>query len=218
MYKFTKRLLDILLAGLALVILSPLLIIIVLILLLTGEHEVFYLQKRVGYQNKIFYIWKFATMVKNSPNIGTGEITLRNDPRVMPFGKFLRMSKLNEIPQIMNVLLGDMSIVGPRPLMHVSFNLYDAGVKKKIYNSKPGMTGIGSLVFRDEEKILSLASDPKTMYQKIYPYKGKLEIWYLQHASLWVDIKIIFLTAWTILFPENKLTPRFFKNLPQREF
>ncbi|MBK8710509.1 MAG: sugar transferase [Niastella sp.] len=218
MYKFTKRLLDILLAGLALVILSPLLIIIVLILLLTGEHEVFYLQKRVGYQNKIFYIWKFATMVKNSPNIGTGEITLRNDPRVMPFGKFLRMSKLNEIPQIMNVLLGDMSIVGPRPLMHVSFNLYDAGVKEKIYNSKPGMTGIGSLVFRDEEKILSLASDPKTMYQKIYPYKGKLEIWYLQHASLWVDIKIIFLTAWTILFPENKLTPRFFKNLPQREF
>ena len=218
MYKFTKRLLDILLAGLALVILSPLLIIIVLILLLTGEHEVFYLQKRVGYQNKIFYIWKFATMVKNSPNIGTGEITLRNDPRVMPFGKFLRMSKLNEIPQIMNVLLGDMSIVGPRPLMHVSFNLYDAGVKEKIYNSKPGMTGIGSLVFRDEEKILSLASDPKTMYQKIYPYKVKLEIWYLQHASLWVDIKIIFLTAWTILFPENKLTPRFFKNLPQREF
>lgn len=218
MYKFTKRLLDIILAGLALVILSPLLIIIVLILLFTGEHEVFYLQKRVGYQNKIFYIWKFATMVKNSPNIGTGEITLRNDPRVMPFGKFLRMSKLNEIPQIMNVLLGDMSIVGPRPLMHVSFNLYDAGVKEKIYNSKPGMTGIGSLVFRDEEKILSLASDPKTMYQKIYPYKGKLEIWYLQHASLWVDIKIIFLTAWTILFPENKLTPRFFKNLPQREF
>lgn len=218
MYKFTKRLLDIILAGLALVILSPLLIIIVLILLFTGEHEVFYLQKRVGYQNKIFYIWKFATMVKNSPNMGTGEITLRDDPRVMPFGKFLRMSKLNEIPQVMNVLLGDMSIVGPRPLMPVSFNLYNDEVKQKIYASKPGMTGIGSLVFRDEEKILSLASDPKIMYQKIYPYKGKLEIWYLQNASLWVDIKIIFLTAWTILFPGNKLTPHFFNNLPARDF
>ena len=218
MYKFTKRLLDIILAGLALVILSPLLIIIVLILLFTGEHEVFYLQKRVGYQNKIFYIWKFATMVKNSPNMGTGEITLRDDPRVMPFGKFLRMSKLNEIPQVMNVLLGDMSIVGPRPLMPVSFNLYNDEVKQKIYASKPGMTGIGSLVFRDEEKILSLASDPKIMYQKIYPYKGKLDIWYLQNASLWVDIKIIFLTAWTILFPGNKLTPRFFNNLPARDF
>ncbi|MEI2748889.1 MAG: sugar transferase [Ferruginibacter sp.] len=116
MYRFIKRLTDILIACIALVLLSPLLIPVILILLLTGEHEVFYLQKRIGYLNKPFYIWKFATMVKNSPNIGTGEITLRNDPRVTPMGKWLRMTKINELPQIINVLKGEMSIVGPRPL------------------------------------------------------------------------------------------------------
>ncbi len=85
MYKFFKRLLDIFIAGIALILLSPILIPVMLILWVSGEHEVFYFQKRVGYKNKEFNIWKFATMLKNSPNMGTGEITLRNDPRVLPF-------------------------------------------------------------------------------------------------------------------------------------
>ena len=103
MYKLIKRITDILIAGIALIILSPLLIPSIIILLLTGEHEVFYFQKRLGYKNRIFNIWKFATMMKNSPNMGTGEITLRNDPRVTGFGKILRMTKINELPQIVNV-------------------------------------------------------------------------------------------------------------------
>lgn len=218
MYRFIKRIFDILIAGTALLLLSPVLIPVMLILMFTGEREVFYRQQRVGYQNRLFGIWKFATMIKNSPNIGTGEITLRNDPRVTHFGRFLRMSKINELPQIINVLTGEMSIVGPRPLMPVSFKLYDPEVQDKIYNSKPGMTGIGSLVFRNEEKLLSDAADPKAMYARIYPFKAELEMWYLQNASLWTDIKIIFLTAWAILFPENKLVKKFFKNLPKRNF
>ncbi len=216
MYRIIKRFIDLLLATLALIVLSPILIPVIIILSLTGENEVFFFQKRIGYRNRPFYIWKFATMVKNSPNLGTGEITLRNDPRVMKFGKLLRMTKINELPQIINVIKGDMSIVGPRPLMEVSFNLYPPDVRNRIYQSKPGMTGIGSLIFRDEEKLLSDASDPRGMYVSIYPYKAQLEIWYLEHASVYTDCMIIFLTAWSILFPGNRLTPKIFRDLPSR--
>ena len=216
MYKAIKRIIDLLIASIALVLLSPILIPAIIILKLTGEHEVFYFQKRIGYKNKPFSIWKFATMLKNSPNIGTGEITLRNDPRVTRFGKFLRMSKINELPQIINVFTGDMSIVGPRPLMEVSFKLYSPEVQHIIYNSKPGMTGIASVLFRDEEKLLSDAADPRAMYASIYPYKATLEIWYQQHASTYTDVMIIFLTAWSIIFPKNKLVKMIFKDLPER--
>ena len=218
MYPILKRIFDILIAGIALVLLSPILIPSIMILLVTGEREVFYFQKRIGYKNRPFDIWKFATMLKNSPNIGTGEITLRNDPRVTKFGKILRMTKVNELPQIINVFKGDMSIVGPRPLMEVSFKLYPEDVQRVIYNCRPGMTGIGSLIFRDEEKIVSEAADPKAMYAAIYPYKGALELWYQKNASLYTDFLIIFLTAWSILFPENKLVNKVFKDLPSRSF
>jgi lipopolysaccharide/colanic/teichoic acid biosynthesis glycosyltransferase len=218
MYQITKRIIDIVIATIALLLLSPILIPCCIILLFTGEKEVFYKQNRVGYKNKDFGIWKFATMLKNSPNIGTGEITLRNDPRVTAFGKLLRITKINELPQIINVFKGDMSIVGPRPLMPVSVQLYPEAIREKIYNVKPGMTGIGSLIFRDEEKIISDAADPKAMYATIYPYKGALEMWYQQKASLYTDFMIIFLTAWSILFPKNKLVNKIFPDLPQRDF
>ncbi len=218
MYLFFKRVFDIVTATIALLLLSPILIPSCIILLFTGEREVFYKQKRVGYKNKFFDIWKFATMLKNSPNIGTGEITLRNDPRVTGFGKLLRITKVNELPQIINVFKGDMSIVGPRPLMDVSVKLYPEEIRNKIYNCKPGMTGIGSLIFRDEEKMISDAPDPKAMYATIYPYKGALEMWYQKHASLYTDIMIIFLTAWSIIFPKNNLVNKIFKDLPQRDF
>ncbi|WP_462222680.1 sugar transferase [Ferruginibacter sp.] len=218
MYSIAKRIIDIIIARIALVLLSPILIPSIIILLLTGEQEVFYFQKRVGYKNKLFDIWKFATMLKNSPSIGTGEITLRNDPRVTGFGKFLRITKINELPQIINVFKGDMSIVGPRPLMEVSVQLYPQEIRDKIYNCKPGMTGIGSLIFRDEEKMISDAADPKAMYATIYPFKGALEMWYQQHASLYTDFMIIFLTAWSIIFAKNQLVNKIFKDLPKRDF
>ena len=218
MYKITKRIIDIIIATIALVLLSPVLIPCIIILKFTGEHEVFYFQKRVGYRNVFFNIWKFATMMKNSPNMGTGEITLRNDPRVTSFGKLLRITKINELPQIINIFKGDMSIVGPRPLMEVSVRLYPEEIRTKIYDCKPGMTGIGSLIFRDEEKMISDAPDPKAMYAIIYPYKGALEMWYQQHASLYTDFMIIFLTGWSILFPRNKLVHKVFKGLPLRDF
>ncbi|MDD2564627.1 MAG: sugar transferase [Salinivirgaceae bacterium] len=218
MYLFLKRLFDILLSLIALILLSPLLIPVLIILLFTGEHYIFYKQKRVGYKNKRFQILKFATMLKNSPNMTTGSITVRNDPRVFPFGKFLRKTKINELPQIFNVLLGNMSIVGPRPQMEPDFYRFPKHIQEVIYNAKPGITGIGSIVFRDEEGLMADAKeDVISFYEsKIAPYKGDLEIWYQKNASLWTDLKIIFLTAWVIVFPKSNLAFSILKVLPQR--
>jgi lipopolysaccharide/colanic/teichoic acid biosynthesis glycosyltransferase len=218
MYLFIKRFFDILFSFIALIILSPLLIPIMILLKVTGEHEIFYFQKRIGYKNREFNIWKFATMLKNSPNIGTGEITLRNDPRVTTMGRFLRRTKINELPQVFNVLVGDMSIVGPRPLMRRSFELYTPEVKAVIYNTRPGITGIGSVIFRDEEKLVSESTDMQATYRDIFRYKGALELWYQQHISFYTDFMIFFLTAWQILFSESKLVYKVFPSLPKRDF
>jgi lipopolysaccharide/colanic/teichoic acid biosynthesis glycosyltransferase len=217
MYRVIKRLMDILLSSVALLILSPLLIPVCIGLLLTGEHYVFYFQERIGLNNKRFGIWKFATMLKNSPHMTGGLHTTRRDPRVLPMGHFLRMTKINELPQLINILLGDMSIVGPRPLVDKTFDPYPEHVKKVIYNVRPGLTGIGSIVFRDEERLLSEAGMPAAEFyaKHIAPAKGELELWYQQHLSFRTDVLIIFLTAWVIVFPKSRLLRWVFKNLPQ---
>tara|TARA_B110000046_G_scaffold32417_1_gene34713 strand:- start:751 stop:1425 length:675 start_codon:yes stop_codon:yes gene_type:complete len=217
-YLFLKRVVDLLLAFIALLVLFPFFILIIVILLLTGEGEVFYLQDRLGYHNKKFKIIKFATMVKNSPNIGTGSLTLRGDPRVLPVGKFLRKSKLNELPQIFNVIIGNMSIVGPRPQMQGDFDKFPTESRNLIYKSKPGITGIGSIVFRDEEIWISNHSGDKHQFYQdmIAPYKAQLELWYLNKSSLSVDFSLIFITAWVIIFPKSNLVNKAFKSLPKR--
>jgi lipopolysaccharide/colanic/teichoic acid biosynthesis glycosyltransferase len=220
MYKLLKRLLDLLIAGVTFIIFLPLFIPIVIGQKLTGEGYVFYFQKRIGYKNIYFHIWKFATMLIDSPNLGAGSITLRNDSRVTPMGNFLRPTKLNEFPQVINVLKGDLSIVGPRPLVDKTFNAYSKEVREVIYNVKPGITGIGSIVFRDEETLISDSDeDPHVFYKRVIaPYKGALELWYQKNASLYTDILIIFLTAWAIIFKNTQLHYKIFKDLPQRTF
>jgi lipopolysaccharide/colanic/teichoic acid biosynthesis glycosyltransferase len=216
------RIIDVLLSLLALLILLPLFIPIIVILLLTGEHKVFYLQTRVGYKNKDFKIIKFATMLSNSANMGSGSLTLKNDPRVLPFGTFLRKTKINELPQILNIIIGDLSIVGPRPQMQVDFEKYSNDVQNKIYNVRPGLTGIGSIIFRDEESLISLAAEnenPHDFYKRVIaPYKGELEIWYHSHRSVFLDSQLIFMTAWAIISPATRLYEKWFKDLPKRNF
>ena len=216
------RIIDIILSLLALLILLPLLLPIVVVLLLTGEHKVFYLQNRVGYKNQNFKIIKFATMLSNSANMGSGSLTLKNDPRVLPFGKFLRKTKINELPQILNIIIGDLSIVGPRPQMNIDFKKYSNEVQQKIYDVRPGLTGIGSIIFRDEESLISAAAeneDPHEFYKRVItPYKGALEMWYQENKSFVLDIKLIFITAWVIIFPESKIYESWFKDLPKRNF
>jgi lipopolysaccharide/colanic/teichoic acid biosynthesis glycosyltransferase len=219
MYKyFLKYIIDFILSLIVLIILSPFLIPICIILLCTGEHEVFYLQKRVGHKNSRFKIWKFATMLKNSSKMGTGSLTVRNDPRVLPFGKFLRKTKINELPQIINILIGNMSFVGSRPLMEVDFLKFPEHVQKVMYNSKPGLTGIGSIIFRDEQKWISNAEGDKHEFYKqhIAPYKGELEIWYQKHLSFYTDFMLIFLTALAIISPKSNMVFNIFKDLPEK--
>lgn len=220
MYPAVKRFFDIVFSLLALIILSPLLIPVIVLLKLTGEHEVFYLQKRIGYRNREFFIWKFATMLKNSPNMGSGDVTTRNDPRVTPVGKFLRMSKINELPQLINILKGDMSFVGPRPLVRAGFERYSPELQEKVYQVKPGLTGIGSIVFRDEELIITQSSLPphECYRQVILPYKGALEMWYQQHYSFYTDFMVLFLTAWYIVFSKSNMVHKVFPSLPARNF
>lgn len=223
MYLTIKRFFDILGSGAALVILSPLLIPIAIGLRLTGEGYIWYLQDRVGYKNNIFRIYKFATMLKDSPNMAGGLITTKKDPRLTPMGDFLRTTKINELPQVLNILRGDMSVVGPRPVMPRSFEAYPNDVKEVIYNVPPGLTGIGSIIFRDEEQLITdvrnQGGDTWQFYsEKIYPFKGEVEKWYQQNQSFITDTLIIFLTAWVIIFPKSQLIYKVFKTLPRRPF
>ena len=217
MYNIFKRASDIVLSLLVLILFLPLFLPIILILKFTAEGEVFYTQERVGFKNSKFKIWKFATMLKNSLNMGTGSITLNDDFRVTKFGKILRKTKINELPQLINILKGDISIVGPRPILETDWNLYSLEIKNMIYNVKPGLTGIGSIVFRDEESIMSKVKkgDLHEYYKNVIaPYKGELEKWYQINRSFSLDFKLIILTALVIVFPNNNIHKNWFKNLP----
>ena len=223
MYKFSKRIFDIVSASVVCIILAPIFLTIVILLRLTAEGEVFYRQERIGLNKKPFMIYKFATMLKNSSKMAGGIITINNDPRVTFMGRFLRKSKINELPQLLNIIIGDMSVVGPRPVMKVSFESYPEDIQKVIYNVKPGLTGIGSIIFRDEEDLISnIKNDGGDIWDfyknKIYPFKGEVEIWYQNNKSFFLDIKLIFITAWVIFSPNSKIYEKLFKDLPQRSF
>lgn len=219
MYKLLKRLFDILMSLVAIICLSWLLIPIMIILLCTGEHEIFYKQTRIGKGGKTFGVLKFATMLKNSPNMGTGTVTTRNDPRVLPFGGFLRKTKLNELPQLFNILFGSMSIIGPRPMVQRGYDAYSDEAKRCYNAMTPGLSGIGSVVFRDEEYYISKAVDPVGfMRDVIQPFKGNLEVWYYNHRNCWVDLLLIFLTVWVVLFPKSALMYKVFPDLPRTNF
>ena len=138
-----QRILDLIFSSLTIIFFSPVLIIIVILLKITGEGEVFYRQIRVGKNGIPFKLLKFATMLKDSPNIGSGEITISNDPRVLPIGKFLRKSKINELPQLLNIFLGHMSIVGPRPLSVLHYNRDRAQGNVTRYLLRGGLLGLG---------------------------------------------------------------------------
>jgi lipopolysaccharide/colanic/teichoic acid biosynthesis glycosyltransferase len=211
-----QRLLDIILSTLALVVLSPLLVPIVIILLLTGEHEVFYFQERIGRGGTAFRLFKFATMLKNSPNIGTGTITMKNDPRILPIGHFLRMTKINELPQLLNILVGDMSVVGPRPQTRRCFDAFPESAKVAILTVRPGLSGIGSIVFRDEEDALHASKDPVRFYDDVIaPYKGELEEWYVAHQSMRTYTLVILITGWVVVRPRSHIVWHAFRGLPK---
>ena len=212
-----KRFLDIVLSGIALLILSPLLVPIAVALRCSGEGYIFYRQDRVGKGGELFQLLKFATMLKDSPNLGSGLLTTKGDPRVLPLGRFLRKTKINELPQLLNIFLGDMSIIGPRPQTKSHVDLFAEDVRKVIIQVPPGLSGLGSIVFRDEETILthSPKGHVRCFAEDITPYKGVLELWYVKHQSLGLDMLLIFLTISAVLFHDSNLHLKLLKGLPE---
>ncbi len=213
-----SRFFDVLPSGLALLLLSPFLVSIVILLKVTGEGEVFYVQERVGRYGKSFGLLKFATMLKNSPSMGSGTVTVKNDPRILPMGQFLRKTKLNELPQLLNIFLGDMSIVGPRPLVKKGYEAYSDAVRNSISTVRPGLSGIGSIIFRDEEALLDGRADPVQFHLNVIGhYKGTLEQWYVSNNGVSVYFMVIFVTAWVVIFPRSNIAWRVFSGLPKPE-
>lgn len=210
------RFFDILFSGLALLVLSPLLVPIVIILRCSGEGEVFFLQERVGRNGEVFKLYKFVTMLKNSPNIGTGTVTMKDDPRVLPVGKFLRKTKINELPQLLNIFFGDMSVIGPRPLTAQTFGFYSDSTQDVIIQVRPGLSGVGSIIFRGEEDIMHGVTASVDFYDNVIaPYKGALEEWFVSNKGLYIYFMAIFITVWAVLFPKTKVVWTVFKGLPE---
>tara|TARA_B100000900_G_scaffold414503_1_gene441313 strand:- start:1087 stop:1758 length:672 start_codon:yes stop_codon:yes gene_type:complete len=211
-----ERFFDIFFSGVALLLLSPMFLPIMLILRLTGEGEIFFLQERIGKGGKAFMLFKFATMLKNSANIGTGTVTVKDDPRVLPVGRFLRKTKINELPQLINIFFGHMSVIGPRPLTSQTFGSYSIEIQNTIKQVRPGLSGIGSIIFRDEEEIMHGSKASVEFYDKtIAPYKGALEEWFVSNKGLTIYFIAIFATVWAVLFPKTKIAWNVFKDLPE---
>lgn len=211
-----QRSLDVFLSGIALLVLSPLLLPLILILRFTGEGEVFFKGARVGKGGAPFQILKFATMLKDSPNMGTGTLTIADDPRILPVGKVLRKFKINELPQLINVFLGHMSLVGPRPQSRRNFDAFHEEVRDTIILVRPGLTGLGSLVFRDEESMLNGLEDPDNFYDSVVmPYKGEIERWYIDHATFALYLKIIWVTFYGLVLSRPIDLFRLFPGLPR---
>ena len=136
----------------------------------------------------------------------------RNTKKTCETGK----TKVNELPQLLNVFLGEMSMVGPRPLTYDSFSYYSNEIQEVVSKVRPGLSGVGSIVFRDEENILADKNNSKEYYQKsIAPFKGKLESWYVDHYEISTYFKVIIMTIWVIIFPTSKIFWALFKGLPK---
>ena len=188
-----KRTFDILFSFLGIIILLPFFVIIYILVSVTSRGNVFYFQKRVGKDNKDFKLFKFRTMFIDADKKGLLTVGGR-DARITPLGYYLRKYKLDELPQLFNVLFGSMSLVGPRPEVRKYVELYNTE-QKKVLNVKPGITDYASLEYFNENELLGAAKDPEKVYiEQVMPAKLALNKRYITEAGLLTDIKIIFRT------------------------
>lgn len=203
----TKRGVEVVLTAAVLAVASPLILAVAIVLKCVGEHRVFYRQERIGLGGRPFDLLKFTTMYDRVSQRADGGMALDSDPEVFPFGRFLRKTKLNEVPQLLNVLKGDMALVGPRPLTQKTFSKYPVGVQANLSTIRPGLTGAASVVFRSEEALLAKARGNKArLYDEvIVPHKALIESWYVDNWSLLLDLKILFATAVAVLNPRSDL-------------
>lgn len=215
------RFFDVAFSSILLIILSPVIITISVWNLMTGENRVFYFQSRVGKNGHILNIIKFATMLENSPNMGARGFTENNDPRFLPLGKFLRKTKLNELPQLVNVLKGEMSLVGFRPLTPESYATAVKLAPLYCYDTQPGITSLASIYFRNEET--ELAGIERALRQKHYdevilPKKVALDVWWKSNRCKHNYFAILILTAFCLIFPTRHLPVKLLHLPPDTEF
>lgn len=192
-----KRLFDIIVSSLGIIILSPFLLLTAVTIKLDSKGPVFFKQIRVGKDEKQFKIYKFRTMVTDAEKQGL-QITVGDDPRITKIGRFLRKYKLDEFPQLFNVFIGNMSFVGPRPEVPKYIALYDSK-QKSILKVRPGITEEASIEYKDESEILAKSSCPeKTYIEEIMPKKIELNLNYMKNISLLYDISLMFKTIFSI--------------------
>lgn len=200
-----KRFFDFLFSIIGIVIFAPWMMVVALIIKLTSEGPVIYKQPRVGLHEKIFHVYKFRTMVHKADTMGSS-VTAGGDPRITSIGRFLRKTKLDELPQLFNVLKGDMSFIGPRPDVPEITAKYTPEMKK-IFSVRPGITSVATLHFRGEEAILSKVQDPDRFYEEVVvPLKVELAMEHIRRHSLWFDFSILCQTVWA-LTPLTKIWP-----------
>jgi len=191
---YTKRLIDFLFSFLGLVILFPVFIFIAVGIKISDGSPIIFKQTRIGKYGRKFKIFKFRTMVHNAEKLYGGSISTLNDHRITRFGSFLRKWKLDELPSLYNVFIGDMSLVGPRPDVPGYADRLE-GDNKRIMSVLPGITGPATLKYANEEYLLEGEKDPKKYHvEVIYPDKIRINLNYIDNWSLWLDIKIIFKT------------------------
>jgi lipopolysaccharide/colanic/teichoic acid biosynthesis glycosyltransferase len=189
-----KRITDFLISLSGLIILSPLFLIIAILIKIESSGPVFFRQVRVGKDETIFRIYKFRTMLIDSENNGP-KVTIKDDKRITPLGQYLRKYKLDELPQLINVLSGEMSLVGPRPEVPKFAELYPTPIKKIVFSVRPGITDPASIIFKNENELLTQTSDPENYYtENIMPAKLKYYVEYIENRNLLLDFSIIFRT------------------------
>lgn len=211
-----KRIFDLTVSVISLLILSPFLALTALLIKLESKGPVFYKQLRVGLHGKPFYIYKLRTMEVGADRKGLS-ITSADDPRLTRVGRVLRKFKLDEMPQLFNVIKGEMSLVGPRPEVPRYVELYTDEQKKRILSVKPGMTDPATVYFRDEEGLLAKAKDKESFYvNKVMPVKLKLYLRYIENQSFLYDVKLIFLEILVLILPQ-KIFRRLFSRGVEKE-
>jgi len=194
-----KRIFDIITSAIGIIILSPLFIIIAALIKLDSQGSVFFMQERIGLNGSKFCIFKFRTMTTKQ-SLDSPKITVGGDARITKIGHFLRKYKIDELPQLFNVLYGNMSIVGPRPEVEEYVNYYSKNDKEKVLSVRPGITDLASIRFRNESEILARQNNPHQAYiEKIMPRKLRYCRFYAKNQSIGLDMKIICMTANAIL-------------------
>lgn len=192
-----KRIFDLTLCIPGLLVLSPLMLVIMLFIRMDGGKTVFFRQERVGKNGKPFRIWKFRTMVEDAEKLGK-QLTVGEDPRITKTGRVLRKTKLDELPQLFNVLKGEMSFVGPRPEVPRYVDLY-TDEQKDVLKLTPGITDLASIRYRDENELLAKSDDPeKTYIEEIMPEKIRINLEYAKNANVLTDLGVIFKTLFRV--------------------